>query len=86
MTRLAPFCPLLRFSILALSAFHLSHAEGSTDTEAEKFHEAAVSILLLLLRDRNVIADGAVLASTVILRLYEEAKGKSSTTITSKIS
>jgi hypothetical protein len=65
-----------------LSSFHLSRADGSGDVEAEEFHEAAVGILLSLLRDRDKIADGAVLASTVILRLYEEAKGEARAAIT----
>jgi hypothetical protein len=73
--RLIPTCPVLRWSVLALSSFYQARLEATSSSEAESFHDIAVANLLLLLSERTLLTDGAVLASTVILRLYEESKG-----------
>lgn len=73
--RLAPNCPVLCYSVLALSSFHHSKAAVQNGEEAERFHEKAVALLTDLMRNPTRLADGSGLASVVILRLYEESKG-----------
>lgn len=75
--RLAPFCPVLLYSILALSAIHLNRTAEYDVNEAEEYHEKCIELLLPLVEDKRVITDGAVLASSVLLRFYEEISGKS---------
>ncbi|KXL42448.1 hypothetical protein M433DRAFT_397020 [Acidomyces richmondensis BFW] len=76
--RLAPYCPLLLYSMLATAAIHKSRfardptVEGECAAEAERYHEQCVSLLLPMLQDKDSITDGAFLACSTILRFYEE--------------
>ena len=75
--RLAPSCPVLLYSILALSAFHMSRFSTYDVNEAEEYHEQCVRLMLPMLKDKSVITDGTVLAFSTLLRFYEEVSGKS---------
>lgn len=77
--RLAPFCPVLLYSLLALSAVHMNRVSSYDVNEAEEYHEKCVELLIPMLDDEQVITDGAVLASSVLLRFYEEMSGKLAT-------
>ncbi|KAE8375839.1 hypothetical protein BDV26DRAFT_6007 [Aspergillus bertholletiae] len=69
---LVPTCPILLFSTLALAARHLHRfADDGTD-EAEHYHDRCIELLLPVLNDRTAISDGVILASSVLLRFYEE--------------
>lgn len=73
---LAPRCQALYFSVMALSSFHHFHNTGEREGADEEYHQKAVTMLLTLMQDPLLLEDGAGLASAVILRLYEESKGK----------
>lgn len=66
---------MLLYSILALSAIHMNRVGDYDVNEAEQYHEKCVELLLPMLNDKRVITDGAVLASSVLLRFYEEISG-----------
>ena len=74
--RLAPSCPILLFSILALSAYHMSRFSRYDVTEAEEYHDQCVKLMLSMLGNKQLIADGAALAFSTLLRFYEEVSGK----------
>ncbi|KAI2676039.1 transcriptional regulator family: Fungal Specific TF [Penicillium roqueforti] len=74
--RIAPSCPVLCYSILAVSSFYHCKATGQNDGRADLFHRKAIDILLALMHDPVRLSDGAGLASVVILRLYEESKAR----------
>jgi hypothetical protein len=76
--RLAPTCPLLLYAMLATAAVHqccfASDAKDSSAAalEAESYHEKCVRLLLPMLKDKLAVVDGAFLATSTILRFYEE--------------
>lgn len=55
---------------------HMSRVAEYDVDEAEEYHEKCVELLLPMLHDKKVITDGAVLASSVLLRFYEEVSGE----------
>lgn len=70
----APYCPLLLYACLAISARHLSHTTKSVPPHvADGYHERCIGILLPVLenKDMNISID-ILLASTVILRFFEQ--------------
>ena len=70
----APYCPLLLYACLAISARHLSHTTKSVPPHvADEYHERCIGILLPVLenKDMNISID-ILLASTVILRFFEQ--------------
>jgi hypothetical protein len=73
--RLAPFCPVLLYSLLALSAIHMNRVAEYDINEAEEYHERCIELLLPMLNEKEAITDGALLASSVLLRFYEEISG-----------
>ncbi|KAF9774149.1 hypothetical protein IL306_007899 [Fusarium sp. DS 682] len=79
--RRAPSCPLLLFSLLAVSSSHksrfLDDPAVSEDYAryGEEYHEKCISLLLPMLNDSESITDGAFLACSTILRWYEELSG-----------
>jgi hypothetical protein len=74
--RLAPFCPVLLYSLLSLSAIHMNRVGHYDINEAENYHEKCIELLLPMLNEDHAITDGALLASSVLLRFYEELSGK----------
>ncbi|KAF2094201.1 hypothetical protein NA57DRAFT_80616 [Rhizodiscina lignyota] len=70
--RLVPFCPVLLYAVLALSAMHRSRVAEYDENEAEDYHEQCVRLLLPMLDDKSIITDGAFLATSTLLRFYEE--------------
>jgi hypothetical protein len=70
----APSCPLLLYACLAIAARHLSHTKNSVPPNiADEYHERCIAILLPALENRNFgISIEVVLASTVILRFFEQ--------------
>ncbi|KAF4964572.1 hypothetical protein FSARC_7531 [Fusarium sarcochroum] len=74
----APICPLLLYSLLAVSSSHKSRflEDQAVAQEyaryGEDYHEKCISLLLPMLNDGNTITDGAFLACSTILRWYEE--------------
>lgn len=73
--RLVPSCPVLLYAVLALSAMHRSRVADYDVNEAEEYHERCVSLLLPMLDDKRSITDGAFLATSTLLRFYEEVSG-----------
>lgn len=70
----APYCPLLLYACLAISARHLSHTTKTVPPHvADGYHERCIGILLPVLenKDMNISID-ILLASTVILRFFEQ--------------
>lgn len=70
----APYCPLLLYACLAISARHLSHTTKTVPPHvADEYHERCIGILLPVLenKDMNISID-ILLASTVILRFFEQ--------------
>lgn len=49
--RLAPFCPVLLYSILALSAIRMNRVADYDANEGEQYHEKCVELLLTMLDD-----------------------------------
>lgn len=74
--RLVPYCPVLLYAVLALSAMHRSRVAEYDENEAEDYHEQCVRLLLPMLDDKSIITDGAFLATSTLLRFYEEVSGK----------
>ncbi|KAK2474216.1 hypothetical protein H9L39_14176 [Fusarium oxysporum f. sp. albedinis] len=76
--RRAPRCPLLLYSLLAVSSSHKSRFLDDPDIAqdyaryGEAYHEKCISLLLPMLNDSESITDGAFLACSTILRWYEE--------------
>ncbi|CCT74693.1 related to ARCA protein [Fusarium fujikuroi IMI 58289] len=76
--RRAPRCPLLLYSLLAVSSSHKSRFLDDPDIAqdyaryGEEYHEKCISLLLPMLNDSESITDGAFLACSTILRWYEE--------------
>ncbi|KAG4257416.1 hypothetical protein FPRO04_08624 [Fusarium proliferatum] len=76
--RRAPRCPLLLYSLLAVSSSHKSRFLEDPDIAqdyaryGEEYHEKCISLLLPMLNDSESITDGAFLACSTILRWYEE--------------
>ncbi|KAF5708771.1 hypothetical protein FMUND_10446 [Fusarium mundagurra] len=76
--RRAPRCPLLLYSLLAVSSSHRSRFLDDPDIAqdyaryGEEYHEKCISLLLPMLNDSESITDGAFLACSTILRWYEE--------------
>ncbi|KAG5799763.1 hypothetical protein H9Q69_001274, partial [Fusarium xylarioides] len=76
--RQAPRCPLLLFSLLAVSSSHKSRVVDDPDVAqdyaryGEEYHEKCIGLLLPMLNDNESITDGAFLACSTILRWYEE--------------
>ncbi|KAF7133990.1 hypothetical protein CNMCM5793_005516 [Aspergillus hiratsukae] len=70
----APSCPLLLYACLAIAARHLSHTKNSVPPNiADEYHERCIAILLPALENGNFsISIEVVLASTVILRFFEQ--------------
>lgn len=76
MLRLVHICPILLYATLTLSAMHLNRLSRYDIAEADCYHEKCIELLLPILNDKNAIMDGAVLASSVLLRFYEEISSK----------
>lgn len=74
--KLVPYCPVLLFAVLALSAMHRSQVSDYDTEEAEEYHEQCVRLLLPMLEDKRIITDGAFLATSTLLRFYEEVSGR----------
>ncbi|KAG7405130.1 hypothetical protein Forpe1208_v015119 [Fusarium oxysporum f. sp. rapae] len=76
--RRAPRCPLLLYSLLAVSSSHKSRFLDDPDIAqdyaryGEEYHEKCISLLLHMLNDSESITDGAFLSCSAILRWYEE--------------
>ncbi|RBR21357.1 hypothetical protein FVER53590_28347 [Fusarium verticillioides] len=76
--RRAPRCPLLLYSLLAVSSSHKSRflddpvIARDYARYGEEYHEKCISLLLPMLSDNGSITDGAFLACSTILRWYEE--------------
>ncbi|KAF7585149.1 hypothetical protein BBP40_012101, partial [Aspergillus hancockii] len=70
----APSCKLLLYTCLATAARHLSRTNHSISPNiADKYHEQCIAILLDVLHDTEFkISFEILLASTVILRLFEQ--------------
>lgn len=51
---------------------HKSRVADYDVNEAEEYHERCVSLLLPMLDDKRIITDGAFLATSTLLRFYEE--------------
>ncbi|KAG9496088.1 hypothetical protein J7337_012664 [Fusarium musae] len=80
--RRAPRCPLLLYSLLAVSSSHKSRflddpvIARDYARYGEEYHEKCISLLLPMLSDNESITDGAFLACSTILRWYEELSGE----------
>ncbi|KAI7764064.1 hypothetical protein LZL87_006446 [Fusarium oxysporum] len=76
--RRAPRCPLLLYSLLAVSSSHKSRFLDDPDIAqdyaryGEEYHEKCISLLLPMLNDSESITAGAFLSCSAILRWYEE--------------
>ncbi|OOF90985.1 hypothetical protein ASPCADRAFT_155717 [Aspergillus carbonarius ITEM 5010] len=75
----APANPLLLYACLAIAARHLSHTNHTIPPNtADEYHERCIGILLPLLENREVeISMDILLASTVILRFFEQISSHS---------
>lgn len=64
-------------ALLCFSAKHLSNVPGSgiDPTLADNYHAECVNQMIPVLHDENGILDDALLASTVLLRMYEIMEG-----------
>jgi len=68
----AAHCDLLFYAILTLSSRHLSRINFQNTYEAEEYHERCLNILIPIFNNEEAIADENILATAVLLRLYEE--------------
>jgi hypothetical protein len=74
--QLALKCPVLMNAILAFSARHLHRLEGYEAMIAEYYHNEAIKVMIPMLQDQAVANDGTLLATTIILRMYETLERK----------
>ncbi|KAA8645357.1 uncharacterized protein ATNIH1004_006776 [Aspergillus tanneri] len=75
----APSCPLLLYACLAIAARHLSHTTNTVPSStADGYHERCIAILLPVLENSEFkIGIEILLASTVILRFFEQISSQS---------
>ena len=64
--------PILLSAIMALAAQHLSRTTGYDATEADRYHERGVNLLIPLLNDDKTVNDENMLAATVLFRFFEQ--------------
>lgn len=69
--QLALKCPVLMNAILAFSARHLHRLESRKAVIAEYYHNEAIKVMIPMLQDQAVANDSTLLATTIILRMYE---------------
>lgn len=74
--RLALTTPVLLNAILAVSSLHRSRLNGTSPLGAEQYHEDCVRHLIPMLGDSNPTVGGVLLATTAILRVYEQMSGR----------
>jgi hypothetical protein len=74
--QLALKCPVLLNAILAFSARQLHRLEGYEAMIAEYYHNEAIKVMIPMLQDQRVANNGALLATTIILRMYETLERK----------
>lgn len=69
--------PILLNALLCFSAKHLSNVPGSgiDPSVADDYHAECVNRMIPQLHDESGVLDDALLASTVLLRMYEIMKG-----------
>ena len=67
---------MLMYAICAVSARHLSRVSGLDQVEYMLYHEKCIQSLLPILNDENRITDDDLVATTLLLRLYEELDGQ----------
>ncbi|KAI9034824.1 uncharacterized protein KD926_005338 [Aspergillus affinis] len=67
--------PVLLNAILAVASLHQSRLSGSSIVIAEQYHEACVKLILGMLYHADGPIDELLLATTVILRVYEQMNG-----------
>lgn len=73
--RRASICPTLLNAIFACSARHLSRTSDLDPHVSERYHQECLKYLIPMLNDGAAMMDENLLAATVILRFFEEAKG-----------
>jgi len=73
--RRALYTPILRYAIFALSSRHLSRTLGDDETESLNYHSQALQLLISAVSTSEKVND-EILASAVILRLFEEMEGE----------
>lgn len=73
---LARSSPILLKSICAYAARHLSGVSDYDSSVAEDYHEQCIRLLIPALSEPDVTTDDTLLASLVILRLYEQMTGE----------
>ncbi|KAJ5378319.1 uncharacterized protein N7496_005728 [Penicillium cataractarum] len=71
----APRTPVLLNAILAVASLHQSRLSGSSIVVAEQYHEECVKLILGMLNQADGPIDDILLATTVILRVYEQMNG-----------
>lgn len=64
--------PILLYSLLTLSSRHLAFLNGVDSLEAEELYNESLNLLIPILNNPEAMADETILASAVLLRLYEE--------------
>ncbi|KAL3450481.1 hypothetical protein BJX65DRAFT_270904 [Aspergillus insuetus] len=75
--RRALYTPILRYAIFALSSRHLSRTMGEDETESLNYHNHALRLLISAVSASQKVND-EILASAVILRLFEEMEADDS--------
>lgn len=68
--------PVLLNAILAVASLHQSRLYGSSIAIPEQYHEACVKLILGMLHHADRPVDELLLATTVILRVYEQMNGQ----------
>jgi len=66
---------MLMYAICAVSARHLGRVSGLHQIEYMVYHEKCIQNLLPILNDDARIFDDDLVATTLLLRLYEELDG-----------
>ncbi|PCG90802.1 Protein of unknown function DUF3468 [Penicillium occitanis (nom. inval.)] len=70
--RRALYQPILRYAIFAFSSRHLSRGPGSDETEALRYHEESLQLLISALSAAEEVGNDNILAAAAILRQFEE--------------
>ncbi|KHN98996.1 uncharacterized protein MAM_03458 [Metarhizium album ARSEF 1941] len=73
--QLALNTPILLNAIFAVTSLHQSRLLGSSPSVAEQYHGKCVKLLLHMLEHEHAPMDDVLLATTVILRVYEQMNG-----------
>jgi hypothetical protein len=72
--------PILRYAIFAFSSRHLSRGPGSDETEALRYHEESLQLLISALSAAEEVGNDNILAAAAILRQFEEMDSKNKKT------